>query len=138
MDYLPIAVRAYTEWRPHEQRPIRSWDPTEFALVLDTETTTDASQQLTFGCYRYARIAWQDKPVSSCLEEGLIYADDLRRRDPRGFAILRDYATAHRASVVPGVNPRLRMLSRREFVNAVFYPAACKAQAAVVMFNALF
>lgn len=138
MDYLPIAVRAYTEWRSREQRSTRSWVPTESALVLDTETTTDASQNLMFGCYRYARTAWHDKLVASCVEEGLIYADDLRRRDPRGFAILCDYAATHRASVVPGVNSRLRVLSRREFVDAVFYPVACKAQATVVTFNALF
>ncbi len=138
-DYLPIAVRVYTEWHSVKKRVSRPWVPPQHTLVIDTESTTDASQRFTFGSYRYLRMTWESGvPVASCVEEGLIYSDDLPAQDSSEFAILHDYVVTHSADIVPGVNPRLRLLSRREFVNSVLYLAACKALATVVTFNALF
>ena len=45
-------------------------------LVLDSETTIDPTQRLTFGWYRYARVAWQgDRPTINAVEDGVFYAD---------------------------------------------------------------
>lgn len=148
--YLPIAVRAYTTRSPQDEqaedrtsrardRRERSSTWPEYALIIDTETTIDASQRLTFGSYRYLRLALTgDRASATCVEEGLFRADDLSARDPRGLAVLQKYVASHRAAVAPGVSPRLKLLSRREFVNRVLYPAALRAQATTVTFTALF
>lgn len=139
-DYLPIAVRAYTEWkRTSREHVLRPWTRPPYALVVDTETTTDASQRLTFGSYRYLRLTQRgDRVKAACVEEGLFHADDLSTWYPRGFATLRQYAASHKADVAPGVSPRLKLSTRREFVDHVLYPAACRAHATVVIFSALF
>lgn len=138
-DYLPIAVRAYTEWRARTTKDIRTWTPSSHALVIDTETTVDATQRLSFLSYRYLRIDWQEHTTDvACVAEGLAYADDLPRRDPQGLAILREYAGGRGADVVPGVDPHLRLHSRREFVDSVLYPAIYQSRATQVTFNALF
>ena len=148
--YLPIAVRAYMARSRQDERDedrasrARDWRERSgawpaYALMIDTETTIDASQRLTFGSYRYLRLALTgDRASAACVEEGLFRADDLSTSDPRGLAILRRYVASHRADVAPGVSPRLKLLSRREFVNRVLYPAALRAQATTVTFNALF
>jgi hypothetical protein len=58
-------------------------------LALDTETTTDVYQNLTFGTFVLGSIdpgfglhVWQ---------EGIFYHDHLPRTDPDGFEILRSY-----------------------------------------------
>lgn len=139
--YLPAAVRAYTEAvsaEPGGQSPgdaptrkVARWPSA--VLVIDTETTTDPTQRLTFGNYWYCR--WDAKDALVCVEEGLIYADDLPGRDPDGFAILRGYAAAHRAAVADGCNPTLHLRSRREFNARVLFRAAYKVRALVVGFN---
>ena len=56
-------------------------------LIVDTETTADAAQRLLFGCWRYCRTHDDaDGLVLDCVQEGVFYADDLRERDPSGFA----------------------------------------------------
>lgn len=145
--YLPIAVRAYTdravtdgESKPRVRgRRERGGRWPESALVVDTETTTDASQRLTFGSYRYLRLTRTgDQLCATCAEEGLFHADDLSALYPNGFTVLRRYVASYEADVAPGFSPRLKLMSRREFVDRVFYPAAWGAQATVVTFNALF
>jgi hypothetical protein len=101
-------------------------------LILDTETTTDPTQRLTFGWYRYCR--WEDEARLGCAQEGLFYADELPDRDAVGFAILRAFADAHAADVAPGANPALWMGSRRDFVNDVLWPAH-QAETLVCGFN---
>ena len=54
---LPIAVRAFVDVpkpppRHQRYRTMRAIGPTIRVLVIDTETTTDASQQLRFGVYQ--------------------------------------------------------------------------------------
>lgn len=148
--YLPIAVRAYTARSQQDEQDedqaslLREWRGRsgtwpEYALIIDTETTVDASQRLTFGSYRYLRLALTgDRASATCVEEGLFRADGLSTSDPKGLAILGRYVASHRADVAPGVSSRLKLLSRREFVNRVLYPAALRAQATTMTFNALF
>jgi hypothetical protein len=90
-DYLDIAVRA---WAVREQpagdedqaeqtgappdgprRPERV--PDQF-LVFDTETTTDSSQRLLFGCWRYLRANHEEGLRLETVEEGIFYPDDYR------------------------------------------------------------
>jgi hypothetical protein len=102
----------------------------EFLLALDTETTIDSIQQLTFGSWRFFRIV-DDELL--CLEEGLFYDDLLPTRDPAGFEVLCQYASSRPANTE---RPRgLRLLSRTELVEKVFYKGAYVARARVVGFN---
>jgi hypothetical protein len=70
--------------------------------------------------------------------EGLTHADDLSSRDSQGLDVLRDYVASHDADVVAGVDPRLPLTSRREFVDDVLYPALYRAGGTLVAFNAPF
>jgi hypothetical protein len=107
-DYLSIAVRAFTE-PVTEATDVRRKSATpakqqrsKHVLVFDTETTTDASQRLTFGSYR----CYRARNGLELRAEGLFYADDLGSFDPDGLAVLRAYAAAR----------GLPCLSRREFL----------------------
>lgn len=153
-DALPVAVRAWTEpaepatrhrkGRKRAPRPAAGstgarrepaggrWRGS--VVILDTETTTDPTQRLTFGAYRYGR--WRQDGTLAILEEGIFHDDDLAKRDPAGFAILHAVAVEKRADVAPGRNARqsLRLLPRRDFLDAVLWPAIA-ADALVVGFN---
>src|SRR5690349_9042725 len=100
LDWLPIAVRAYTAPTKVRQDPeagtetaptgtARSPSPAtpEFVLVLDTETTVDASQRLLFG-------SWRTYQHGRCRDEGLFFGDDLQAADR---ALLKAYAQSHHA-----------------------------------------
>lgn len=59
---LPVAVRAYAEnaERPPSTRGQGDYKPpgaSKYTLIFDTETTTDATQQLRFGCYQVRKNA---------------------------------------------------------------------------------
>jgi hypothetical protein len=136
--YLPVAFRALVT-RPnrkqrrrfsHLLRRASRWP--EHALIFDAETTTDPTQSLLFGSYRYCR---RRKNRYECVEEGLFYADELPERDPAGFALLQAYANERRPNVAAGFDARLRLISRREFVDRVFWPSAYISRALVVGFN---
>lgn len=127
---LPVAVRGYVV------QPGRAWAgpawpaPPKWprdVLAFDTECTTDQAQRLLFGCYRIGR--WDAHGALVCREEGLFYADDLPERDPEGFALLKE--AIHK-------EPGLRLYSRRDWLDEVFYPMAYGARALVVAFNMLF
>jgi hypothetical protein len=96
--------------------------------VLDAETAPSMDQGLLFLSYRLCRVRWRGWTAAlSCVEEGLVYGDDLRLRDPAGFAVLQAYARAHAPAVDRGVLDAtygLRFHSRSEFVEEVLYPAA--------------
>ncbi len=141
--YLPVAVRAYAETvaiaegeklaRRRQSRTSSSRWP-EAVLIFDTETTTDATQRLTFGCYRYC--VWTQDGRLVCVEEGIIHADDLPERDPAGFATLKEYARSHWGEcVAPGHSAIMPVYSRSEFMAQVFWKRACKDRALVVGFN---
>jgi hypothetical protein len=138
---LPVAVRGHTVRDPPPSRYVQKEQDEEEAdsrhraggavLVFDTETTVDPAQALTFGCWRYYR----PDPVLGlpCVEEGLVYADELPDIDPAGFAVLQ-WVAATAGSAARSQNP-LRLLSRAEWVTKVFYPAAWEGRATVVGFN---
>jgi hypothetical protein len=122
---LPVGVRAWAppnDWHPGRSRRQRLPLPS-LALIFDLETTIDASQHLTFGCWRVLK-------DGETIDEGLIAGDDLPESD---LLTLRDYIAAHDADT-PARDP-LRLLARRDFLKQVFWPLAYKARALVVGFN---
>jgi hypothetical protein len=93
-------------------------------LIFDCETTTDSGQQLNFGSFQYCSL----DPITLRLEliqEGLFYDDELMQRNPGGYAVLVSYAKEH----------GLPLISRRLFVERVFWLCAYKARAWAVGFN---
>lgn len=141
---LPVAVRGYTVRRKeadHADSARRGqWTPPHRVLVFDTETTTDRSQRLNFGSWRYYRLSWgaDGPPEMACVEEGLFYADDLPERYPTGYQALLDYPASHGPAVsreVPEAAWRLELVSAREFVNEVLHPLASRGRTWVVGFN---
>jgi hypothetical protein len=93
-------------------------------FVFDTETRIDQTQRLTFGNYRFI--------VSGrCLEEGLLYADDLPNEERH---VLNTYVATHSADTVSEGPSKLRLLSVKEFVDRV-YRAAYKGRCLLVGFN---
>jgi hypothetical protein len=139
---LRVAVRAYTTVTTKgaagrgtsRRRPSRRKRPHR-TLILDTETTTDASQRLNFGCYRYYVDRWDLDPGVHCVEEGVFYADDLAERDPQGFEVLAAYAQHHSADVAPGSSTTLRFLPRAQFVEQLIWQHGFKDRATIVGFN---
>lgn len=135
-DYLPVAVRAFTEAPPATRRRTqadeprdaparrRRWRRPRLLLVFDTETTTDVGQSLLFGCARVYRL---DKHGPYLIEggESLFHADDLAERDPTGYRRLRNYAERR----------GLKVRTRREFVSEVLWPIGYEARAWIVGFN---
>lgn len=124
---LPIAVRVYPRGKDSEQdfdKPQRKWRVPEAMFAVDTETSTDHTQRLKFGSYRFL-------VLGRCLKEGLFYADDLRRNELR---ILEAYVATHRADVVREGLSELLLLTRRDFLKE-FFRDAYKARVLVVGFN---
>ncbi len=137
--HLPIAVRAFTvrakrarKKRSGPRKPDPRWP--DGVLVFDTETSIDTTQRLNFGNYRFCEWS-EDGTRLVCKEEGFFYADDLQEVYPEGFACLQEFVKTHNADVGPGVQRRLKFLSRTEFVDTVFWRLAYKARALVVGFN---
>ena len=147
-----IALRAWAEPQGSahatERKRSVAITPPQFALVIDTETTVDATQALNFGSYRFIALNDGKHPPGSCLEEGIFYADELAGRYPEGLAILQQYVAEHEADLdVPRYRRQLPLYSRREFVvkrfdqrlhrnvPGAFWRAAYKTQALVVGFN---
>ncbi len=70
-----------------------------------------------------------------CVEEGLFHADDLATWRPRQFAVLARYAKRRRAVVEPGADGTIKLMTRRAFLDDVFWPLAYQSRALVVGFN---
>lgn len=113
-----------------------------WALVFDTETTTDTAQQLNFGAYRIV-YRGNNNHVST-VEEGVFYADNLPTRDPAGYATLVGHTATLRPDVTGGtVGPPgqrvpcesgFTVMSRREWVESVMF-RCLRMGAVVVGFN---
>jgi hypothetical protein len=101
-------------------------------LVFDTETTIDRTQSLTFGAYRL-----YTGPLDALhlVDEGLFYADDLPTTDPKGMAELRRYVATHDSARGHDWRQPLRLLSREEFVESVFFGSAYRGRDRIVGFN---
>lgn len=128
MQRTDIAVRAYVQMvedatpAAKQETPVkkeikRKTDlPSEWVMVFDTETTTDASQKLRFGTY-------QVRKDEELMETGIFYdADTLSKAEQK---TLRKYAETH--------NLVLRLAS--EFVEEVFYGVGYEFRASIVGFN---
>src|SRR5947199_937794 len=89
LDAITLALRAYPESRTKRKKSkfSKPWTRPDGFLVFDCETTTDATQRLLFGCYRYIL-------NRECLEEGLFYADDLPEE---ALSILQKYVATRSA-----------------------------------------
>jgi hypothetical protein len=121
----PIAVRVYPE-SPSGTRlksQIQRHRP-NVMLIIDTETTVDATQQLLFGSYRVIRLDRYE-----CVEEGLFFPDSLTSSQK---AVMETYATNRRADTVR--RSSLKLLPLREFLKT-FYRLAYKGRCLVVGFN---
>lgn len=143
---LPVAIRAWTVptaalalTGPESDR-LGPWKPTQRArraphraLVFDCETTTDHTQRLLYGVWR--RYVDKQGIGKTCIEEGIFYADDLPERDPVGFSIVQAHARSKAASTAAGYSPRLRLLTRAEFVEQIVWKWARQQQATIVGFN---
>ena len=140
---LDVAIRAYLQTGVGPGRGSTGRRPAAHLVVLDTETTIDPTQAFTFGSYRFYDVHLDEgadgqRVRLSCAEEGLIYADDLSDRDPDGYAVLKRYAAAQPAAVdplAPDANWVLRLLSRSDFVERLFWQAGYKLRATLVGFN---
>ncbi len=139
MSLQEIALRAWAEPADFAFRVPSSNDKRElpeYALVIDTETTIDATQALLFGSYRRLVLNDPGHPPGSCIEEGVFCPDDLATTNPEGFEILREFVTEHGADLdVPHYRRGLRSYTLSEFIRRVFYRWAYKKQALVVGFN---
>jgi hypothetical protein len=125
---LPIAIRVYPltakDADDRSKRPRKRWRLPGEMVVFDTETRTDPTQRLTFGGYR----AIID---GECVEEGLLYADDLSREEVK---TLRRYLVRNKLNNVKGDQRELRLLTLREFLNELFEDAY-RARCLLVAFN---
>lgn len=142
MSTIPIAVRGFSE--PIEDDPEEGDKPSggqrrtaagwpDSVLVFDTETTTDPAQALVFGCWAYYR--WTEQGDLEKAAGGIFYADDLPERDSKAYGVLEAYAEDYRYEMGSDLDRDLGFLSRREFIDEVFYPAAYGDEALVVGFN---
>lgn len=123
---VPMYVRAFSERldkSPRSGSPFQDTSIPRIVLTLDTETTVDEVQGLTFGSFRHSRFTAPF--ILELVAEGVFYADDLPSSDPAGFATLQAYANRE----------HLTLLSRHEFCANVFLPLAYDARALVVGFN---
>lgn len=124
-DHLPIAIRAFAgpqytvlsapdDSKPKRRRPITP--ASEWTLIFDTETTADAAQALRFGAYQFRKSDELD-------EAGILYDPD--GVTPAELECLSAYAAAH----------GLRLRTRDEFIDEVFFARAFGLRARIVGFN---
>ncbi len=88
----------------------------EWALIFDTETTTDAAQQLRFGCYQLRK--------SGLLQEAGIFYDSASL-NIKEEALLQLYAQKH----------SLELIFVQEFIEEIFFHYAYGLSALCIGFN---
>lgn len=119
---LPVAVRAYASPPPLPRRPgpqsqgPKPLGPSEWALVFDTETTTDATQQIRF-------LAYQVRDRGDLFEAGLAYHP--ASLDAAEVAVLKEYAARN----------GLAAHTVAEFIDEVFYRVGYDLGARIIGFN---
>tara|TARA_R110001599_G_scaffold249559_1_gene449406 strand:- start:4736 stop:7813 length:3078 start_codon:yes stop_codon:yes gene_type:complete len=122
-DHLPISLRAFAKPDAGKDRSKNASNdgtilqgPSDWTLVFDCETTTDASQKLRFGTY-------QVHFEGGLFEAGIFFdADSIA---PDEYAVLQEYADRN----------ELKLISRYEFIHEVFYDLGFDLRAAIVGFN---
>lgn len=138
---LTVATRAWmtrddvkkdrTSGKRIRQNSVTTWRHS--VLIFDTETTTDSTQRLTFGCYRFGE--WQPDGSLAIREEGLFHDDDLPERDADGYAMLGEFVAKHKPETEGLYRTRsLALRTRSDFLDSVLWPAI-QADALIVGFN---
>jgi hypothetical protein len=133
-DFLPIALRAYTERIKEPQltknaKREPSSKRSSVALIFDTETTVDRSQRLLFGSYRLV-----DLQTGEQFEEGFFHEDRLQETDPSGSERLQRYVATHEPQTVRWHSRWIRLMSAREFLDKVLWTVA-ELDGLIVGFN---
>ena len=105
------------------KKPWRGFHCTKWpssALIFDTETKIDPTQKLTFGCFRRYELKRNNY---FCIEEGLFFADGLRRADR---TLLERYVAnplnVPKTEIFPP-QLKLKLMSRNVFVRNFFWGA---------------
>lgn len=112
-----IFVRAYTDNRSESKHKEPDYHNPNITLVLDTETTIDQYQNLTFGsCLIRTMISTGFK------EDWYLFYGDIPDNDRK---IIEVY----------GSKNNIQVMSVRDFVDNVFYPYAFRMRAEVIGFN---
>jgi hypothetical protein len=103
---------------PWRRSNIAAWPNS--VLIFDTETTTDPTQTLTFGCFRRYEF---ERTEYRCVEEGLFFADDLRRIERK--VLERYVANPLNVPATETYPPqlRLKLVSRNVFLRQFFWGA---------------
>lgn len=120
-DELPIAIRAYA-CRTKQRSPSKGKAPkrvtpaSDYCLIFDTETASDAALAMRFGAYQW-------RYAGELIEAGLIY-------DPEGVSA--DELKLLQSTAEAG---DLRLRSRAEFIDEVFYGLAYQLRATIIGFN---
>lgn len=120
-DVLDIAVRAYgvREDKRASERKSSARGPSQWFLIFDCETTTDAAQRLRVGAY-------QLRQGDELREQGLFFNPDaLTRAEIR---LVEQYAVAK----------RIKLRTLRDFLENVFIRVAYHWQATTVGFHIAF
>ena len=118
-DPLVIDVRAFVPPltpRKNTHNKTRKSGTSEFTLVFDIETTTDAAQQMRFGVYHLFK-------GIELVERGFFV--DTETMNEAEQAMLSAFATAH----------GIEFMTRAEFVENVFYGKGYDFRATIVGFN---
>ena len=116
-DYLEISLRAYVP----TERPVGVWrgsnlGPSEWTLIFDCETTTNAAQTLKFGFYQVRK--------GQELWESGIFIDPAILTE-RELSIIRSFA----------VSNNCQCMTAADFVENVFYRIGYDLRATIVGFN---
>lgn len=112
--------------------------------MLDTETTIDRAQRLTFGVARYYRTRRTGGKLI-CVDEIIFHDDELPQHDPDGFELLWRYAKYRQPAVnwtagddlTSDAPVQIRLLTASE-MRELIYVAAYKNRALLVCFNLAF
>lgn len=124
-DHLPLAIRAYAPpkarrdaepEKPRGKRRASRARASDWQVVFDTETTTDAGQALRFGAY-------QVRHAGALKEAGLFYAPD--GVTPDEMETLRHHADAN----------GLRLLTRDQFADQIVFAVGWRLRATIIGFN---
>ena len=117
---FPVALRAYVpaarKTKSSKFARTRDAGPSGWAVIFDTETTTDPAQRLRFGSYQ-VRIG------DALYERGLFYDPEVLRSRERQLFLL--YASAH----------KLTVRTRSEFVEKIFFGIGYDFRANIIGFN---
>jgi hypothetical protein len=140
-ELLPVAVRAYSRTNSGKARRSqtrrrggRRRTPRR-TLVFDTETTTDAVQQLNFGAARYYIDRWDQPCLGVLVQEVLFSAPNQATRDPDAHERLVAYARGHNSDASAGYSSELRLIEQDEFLEDWIYLHGHEHGATIVGFN---